>query len=69
MNSRDRECIYRFAEGLNAGDCKGQLANVELFISEMDRCVDHSEKELCAKGTLFIKGSILTAAAVVLIML
>ena len=65
----DRECIQRFAKGLCAGDCKGQLANVEIFISEMDRCVDHAQKELGTKGTLFIKGSILTAAAVVLLML
>ena len=69
LSKRDRECIHRFAEGLGAGDCKGQLANVEMFISEMDRCVDHSDKELCTKGTLFIKGSILAAAAVVLMML
>ena len=65
----ERDCIHRFAEGLGAGDCKGQLANVEMFISEMDRCVDHAEKELGTKGALFIKGSILTAAAVVLLMI
>ncbi len=69
LNERDRECIQRFAEGLGAEDCKGQLANVEMFISEMDRCVDHAQKELKTKGTLFIKGSILTAAAVVLLMI
>ncbi|MBQ8392056.1 MAG: stage III sporulation protein AB [Clostridia bacterium] len=69
LNARDRECIRRFADGLGAGDCKGQLANVEMFISEMDRCVDHAEKELGTKGTLFIRGSILTAAAVVLLMI
>lgn len=69
LNEMDRECIHRFAEGLCAGDCKGQLANVEMFISEMDRCVDHAERELGTKGTLFIKGSILTAAAVVLLMI
>ena len=69
LSKQDRECIERFAEGLCAGDCKGQLANVEMFISEMDRCVDHAEKELGTKGTLFIKGSILTAAAVVLLMI
>ncbi len=67
FNERDVECIHRFAEGLGAEDCKGQLANVEMFISEMDRCVENAEKELGTKGTLFIKGSILTAAAVVLL--
>ena len=69
LSERDRECIQRFADGLCAGDCKGQLANVEIFISEMDRCVGNAEKELGTKGTLFIKGSILTAAAVVLLLL
>ena len=69
LSERDRECIQRFAEGLQAGDCKGQLANAEMFISEMDQCVDRAEKELGTKGALFIKGSILTAAAVVLLMI
>lgn len=69
LREEDKECIQRFADGLCAGDCVGQLANIELFISEMDRCVARAETELSTKGTLFVKGSILTAAAIVLLMI
>lgn len=69
LKKEDREIIWRFADGLSAHDCGGQIANIELFLRELDASIAEATKELNTKGTLFVKGSILTAAAVVLILI
>lgn len=69
LKKEDREIIFRFADGLSAQDCNGQLANIELFLKEIERCMENAAKELSTKGTLFVKGSILAAIAVVLVLI
>ena len=69
LSKDDRDCIFRFADGLCAGDCAGQLSNIDLFISEIKRLSEKAEKELETKGKLFVKGSFLAAAAVILLMI
>lgn len=64
----DLEIIERFATGLCAQDCKGQLANIKLFINELDSKIAHATNELNTRGKLYVKGSILTAAAIVLLL-
>lgn len=68
LKKEDREKILRFADGLSAPDCTGQLANIELFIKEIEISMEDAAKELKTKGTLFVKGSILAALAVVLVL-
>ena len=69
LNAAEKECINRFADGLCARDCEGQLANIELFIAELSKHTENAEKELETKGKLCVKGSILLAAAVILLMI
>ena len=69
LNKEDMNLILRFAKGLNADDCKGQIDNLMLFKSGLDKQLTHAVNELQSKGKLYIKGSILTAMAVVLILL
>lgn len=68
LNSEDLQLIERFALGLCAQDCKGQLANIRLFINELDGKIAHATNELNTRGKLYVKGSILTAAAIVLLL-
>ena len=69
LTSEDKECIRRFADGLCADDCDGQIRNTELFITELDRQIEKASSELETKGKLFVKGSFLAAAALVLILI
>lgn len=69
LNSEDRNIIMRFAAGLSADDCKGQIANIELFLKELEHNIDNASSELAQKGSLSVKGSILSALAVVLLLL
>lgn len=69
LTKEDRECVLRFAEGLSANDCEGQVRNAELFITEIERQIEKASMELETKGKLFVKGSFLVAAAVVLILI
>ena len=69
LKKSDKEIIFRFADGLSADDCKGQIANIELFISETDKNIKEAKEELNCRGQLFIKGSILSAAAVILLLI
>ena len=65
----DRKIIRRFARGLGAEDCEGQISNLELFINGIKTALSDASAELKAKGGLYVKGSILTAAAVVLLLM
>ena len=69
LTKEDRDCVIRFADGLFANDCEGQVRNAELFITEIERRIENASFELETKGKLFVKGSFLTAAAVVLILI
>lgn len=69
FTKEDKEIIERFADGLCAQDASGQMANLSLFIKELDINIEHAQNDLNTKGTLFVKGSILAAAALVLIII
>ena len=69
LRKGDIECISRFADGLSACDKDGQISNIDLFCRELDELIEKAKSELETKGVLFIKGSILMGAAVVLILL
>ena len=69
FKEEDIRIIERFAEGLCAGDCKGQLANINLFIKGLEGQISNASSELDTRGKLYVKGSILAAAAVVLLLI
>lgn len=69
LRQEDFNIIERFAMGLCAQDCKGQITNIELFIKSLDIQITHASSELDTRGKLYVKGSILTAAAVVLLLI
>ena len=66
LKEEDIHIIGTFAKGLGADDCEGQLSNIKLFINSLELSLSRATDELEKKGKLYIKGSILTAAAVVL---
>lgn len=69
LTAEDRSIIFRFAHGLSAADCKGQLSNLELFTTELEKALQVATNDLNTRGKLCVKGSILTAAAVVLLLI
>jgi len=69
LRDEDRRNIERFARGLDARDCKGQISNLEVFIKDTENALSRATAELNTKGTLYVKGSILTAAAIVLLLI
>lgn len=69
LKKEDRDIIFRFADGLTAQDCSGQIANVELFLKEIEGSINNASAELNTKGTLFVKGSLLISAAMVLLLI
>lgn len=69
FTKEDREIFERFANGLCAQDTMGQLTNISLFIKELDTSIERAQNDVNTKGTLFVKGSILTAAALVLMII
>lgn len=69
LKDDDRVCILRFAHGLDATDREGQLSNLEIFINDTQNALAKAETELNTKGKLYVKGSMLTAAAVVLFLI
>ena len=69
LTEEDRECVRRFADGLSANDCEGQIRNTEIFIAELEQRIKKASAELETKGKLFVKGSFLAAAALVLILI
>ena len=69
LKKEDKDLIFRFARGLDAADREGQLSNLEIFIKDMEKALSRAETDLLTKGTLYVKGSILTAAAIVLFLI
>lgn len=69
LTKEDLRIVTRFADGLSAQDCKGQLANIELFAEALKTQINSAVAELDTRGKLYVKGSILTAAAVVLLLI
>lgn len=69
LTGEDLRIIERFAEGLLARDCTGQLSNIELFSESIKTEIKNAANELDSRGKLYVKGSILTAAAVVLLLI
>lgn len=69
LTDEDRDCVYRFADGLSANDCEGQIRNTEFFLTELERRIEKASSELETKGKLFVKGSFLAATALVLILI
>ena len=69
LKDSDLCLIERFSAGLSSEDVKGQLANTEFFIKELEKQISDADTELNSKGKLFLKGSILLAAALVLLLI
>ena len=69
LKKEDMGIIERFASGLCASSCEGQLSNLAVFISEIEKNLDDANVQLSRKGTLYVKGSILAAAAIVLLLI
>lgn len=69
FSKEDAEIIYRFSDGLCSENCDGQMRNLEIFLSETQKNIDNATTQLDTKGKLFIKGSLLTATAIVLILI
>ncbi len=69
LSGEDLRIATRFAEGLVAQDCAGQLANIERFAEALKEEIKNASLELNSRGKLYVKGSILTAAAAVLLLI
>ncbi len=69
LKKEDTDMIIRFAEGLGANDCDGQIRNTELFLKELEENIKDASGELETKGKLCVKGSLLIAAAIVLVLI
>lgn len=69
LRVEERNIFERFAHGLDARDCQGQISNLEVFIKDLENALSVATAELSSKGTLYVKGSILTAAAIVLLLI
>ncbi len=67
LSKDDRETLYRFAGGLLSENCEGQIRNVDILIEEIKHNTADATLQLKSRGKLFIKGSVLIAAAVVLL--
>lgn len=69
LKKEDIGIIERFASGLCASSCDGQLSNLGVFKAELERVLEEATGELNLKGKLCVKGSILAAAAIVLLLI
>ena len=69
LKKEDLGIIERFASGLCASSCDGQLSNLGVFKSELEKMLEDAAGELNLKGKLCVKGSILVAAAIVLLLI
>lgn len=69
LKKEDLRIIERFASGLYASSCDGQLSNLAVFKAEIESALEEASGELNLKGKLCLKGSILTAAAIVLLLI
>ena len=66
LKKEDLIIIERFASGLCSTSCEGQLSNLAVFMDGIEKNLSEASAELNVKGKLCVKGSILTAAAIVL---
>ena len=69
LKSEDLRITEGFAEGLCARDREGQLSNLRLFITALDSNIKNAASELETRGKLCVKGSILVAAAIVMLLI
>lgn len=69
LKKEDVALIDRFAAGLCAQDLAGQLSNTAYFSSQLEKNIIVAEDELNSRGKLFLKGCLLTAAAVVILLI
>ena len=69
LKKDDRRIIERFASGLCATSCEEQKSNLSVFIDELEKSLAKASAELDGKGVLCVKGSILAAAATVLLLI
>lgn len=69
FQKEDKEIIGRFIDGLCAENTSGQIKNASRFIKELDENIKKAENDVKTKGTLFLKGSFLVAAAAVLMII
>ncbi len=69
LRREDLIIIERFASGLCASSCEGQLSNLAVFTAEIEEKLTEATAELNLKGKLCVKGSILSAAAIVLLLI
>ncbi len=69
LKSEDLKMIERFSSGLCATSCEEQLANLKVFIIELEKSLEEATNELGTKGKLCVRGSILSAAAIVLLLI
>lgn len=68
LKKEDIALIDRFAAGLCAQDLVGQLSNTAYFSSQLEKNIASAENELASRGKLFLQGSLLTATAVVILL-
>lgn len=69
LKKEDMEIVEKFAYGLSAASCTGQIQNLSLFIKELEGNVKSAQKDVSTKAALCVKGSILAAAALILMMI
>ncbi|MBQ3022627.1 MAG: stage III sporulation protein AB [Clostridia bacterium] len=69
LKKDDIRIIESFASGLCASSCEGQLSNLAVFTGEIEKKLMEASTDLDIKGKLCVKGSILTAAAIVLLLI
>ncbi len=69
LEREDRELLFRFSEGLSRENCDGQIRNLDFLIEEIKKSMENAKQQLDGKGRLFLKGSLLVAAAVVLVLI
>ena len=69
LSEEDLYIIENFAKGLGADDREGQLSNIRFFINSLEPALKNAREELEKRGKLYIKGSFLTATAVVLLLI
>lgn len=69
LRDEDREILFSYADGLDAEDVSGQMANLSLLISGLDKNIKEAEQEHGAKGRLYRSGGVLAGMAFVIILL
>ena len=65
----DKDVIMHFAKGLGASYCDGQISNAVLLEENINIQIENAKSDLKTKGKLCVQGSILTASAVILLLI